>query len=162
VTDADAALSVHDLIRQLADLQNRSTGFVLATFGNEPREIPPIMMREDVTSRIGNLNIIEILTIDQPANVEQFMKELLAELVDQDDAESRINSSGLNSTRDIFPFEPSAFDQFCTYATANPGDGTPRKIISCLNECAIDVWTADGEVIDEATVDKIAPLVFNG
>ena len=99
-------------------------------------------------------------TLAAPANVKQFVEEMLAQLVDQNQANQRIQSEGLESTTQTFPFTATAFELLCDYACQDPVKSTPRNIIKTINECAIAAWDAQNKVIDDTIVNEIAPIIF--
>ena len=67
-------------------------------------------------SRVGAHNYIELDTLAAPANVKQFVEEMLAHLIDQNQANQRIQSEGLPSTTQTYPFTATAFELLCDYA----------------------------------------------
>ena len=111
-------------------------------------------------SRIGAHNYIELDTLAAPANVKQFVEEMLAHLIDQNQANQRIQSDALPSTTQTYPFTASAFELLCEYACQDAVKSTPRNIIKTINECAIAAWDAQKKVIDDSNVNEIAPIIF--
>jgi polygalacturonase len=119
-----------------------------------------MLVRGDVSSRVSPNNYIELETLAAPANVQQFVREMLEHLVDQVEAEKRIQADTLPSTKDTYPFTATAFDLLCDYACQDVIKSTPRNIIRTINECAIAAWDAQKKVIDEDIVNEIAPIIF--
>lgn len=163
VREGDAAESWHQYIRKLADNANSSVGFVIGFKANTIDEAPRVLIRGDVKQRISAPNYIELDTLSAVANVQQFVKEMLAHLVDQPQAGQVIQTERLtgSATVDTYPFTTSAFDLLCDYACQDPIQSTPRNIIRTINECAIAAWDAKKRIIDDAIVNDIAPIVFS-
>ena len=161
IRDNDAVESVHNYLRRLAEPQNSSLGFVISTFANIEDDMPPIITRQDVRSRIGAINYMEIPPLPSVEDVKAFLDELLRDLIDQDVAEVRIQEKGLKSTRETYPFEAEAFDLLCDYASQDPIKTLPRNIIHAVNECAISAWDVDKLIVDTDIIHEVAPLVFS-
>ncbi len=161
IRDVDAVESVHNYLRRLADQQNSSLGFVISTFANIEDDMPDIIQRADVRSRIGASNYLEIPPLPGVEDVKAFLEELLQELIDQDMAEARIQEKGLSSTRETYPFDAEGFGLLCDYASQDPVKALPRNIIHAVNECAISAWDLESLVIDSTIINEVAPLVFS-
>jgi len=160
VREGDAAESWHQYIRKLADNANSSVGFVIGFKADTRDDAPKVLVRGDVSSRISANNYIELETLAAPSNVQQFVKEMLAHLVKQPEAEQRIQADSLPSTTDTYPFTATAFDLMCDYACQDVIKSTPRNIIRTINECAIAAWDAEKKVVDDDIVNEIAPIIF--
>ena len=160
VREGDAAESWHQYIRKLSDNANSSVGFVIGFKADTRDNAPKVLVRQDVFSRVAAHNYIELDTLAAPANVKQFVEEMLAHLVDQNQANQRIQSEGLQSTTQTFPFTATAFELLCDYACQDAVKSTPRNIIKTINECAIAAWDAQNKVIDDTNVNEIAPIIF--
>ena len=160
VRTGDAAESWHSYIRKLADNANSTVGFVIGFKADTRDEAPEMLVRPDVSSRISAANFIELETLAAPANVQQFVQEMLAHLVNQGEAEKRIQADSLSSTKDTYPFTASAFALMCDYACQDVIKSTPRNIIRTINECAIAAWDVQKQVIEDDIVNEIAPIIF--
>lgn len=160
VRTGDAAESWHQYIRKLSDNANSHVGFVIGFKADTRDDAPEMLVRGDVSSRVSPNNYIELETLAAPANVQQFVREMLEHLVDQGEAEKRIQVDTLPSTRDTYPFTATAFDLMCDYACQDVIKSTPRNIIRTINECAIAAWDSQKRVIDEDNVNEIAPIIF--
>lgn len=162
VKSGDAAESWHDYLRKLSDNANSSVGFVIGFKADTLDEAPRILVREDITSRIGKQNLIELPTLAAPANVKTFVEDMLEHLIDEPQANALIKAESLPTKFKRFPFTDSAFDLMCDYACQDPHKSTPRNIIRTINECAIAAWDANPKkrIIDDAIVNDIAPVVF--
>jgi len=160
VREGDAAESWHQYIRKLADNANSSVGYIIGFKADTLDDPPRVLIRNDVTSRMSAMNIIELETLAAPANVKQFVEEMLTHLVDQNVSAQRINDEGLQAINTTYPFTKSAFDLMCDYACQDVVKSTPRNIIRTINECAIAAWDAQQKVIDDDIVNEIAPIIF--
>lgn len=160
VKQGDAAESWHDYLRKLADNANSTVGFVIGATANTVDEMPRVLIRPDITSRIGKLNIIELEPLAAPANVKTFVEDMLKHLVDQTKADALIKAEKLQSTLTTYPFTASAFDLLCDYACQDPIKSTPRNIIKTINECAIQAWDGQQRIINDDVVNELAPIVF--
>lgn len=160
VRTGDAAESWHQYIRKLADNANSLVGFVIGFKADTRDDAPEMLVRGDVSSRISSNNYIELETLAAPANVQQFVKEMLQHLVEQTEAEKRIQADSLPSTVDTYPLTANAFELMCDYACQDVIKSTPRNIIRTINECAIASWDSQKKVIDEDIVNEIAPIIF--
>lgn len=160
VREGDAAESWHQYIRKLADNANSSVGYVIGFKADTRDDAPRVLIRDDVVSRMSAINLIELETLPSPANVQNFVKEMLQHLVDSAKASQRIQDEGLASTIDTYPFTSSAFELLCDYACQDVIKSTPRNIIRTINECAIAAWDAQEKVIDDHIVNEIAPIIF--
>jgi hypothetical protein len=162
VKQGDAAESWHDYLRKLSDNSNSSVGFILGFKADTIDDAPRILIRPDVTSRIGKQNLIELETLAAPANVKSFVEDMLSHLVDPAKAQNLITAESLPTKLKTYPFTESAFDLMCDYACQDPHKSTPRNIIRTINECAITAWDANPKkrVIDDSIVNDIAPVIF--
>jgi len=160
VREGDAAESWHQYIRKLADNANYSVGFIIGFKADTRDEAPKVLLRGDIFSRVSASNYIELETLSAPANVKQFVEEMLEHLVNQKQADSRIKADGLPSTVRTYPFTASAFVLMCDYACQDAYKSTPRNIIRTINECAIEAWDAKKKVVDDDIVNRIAPIIF--
>ncbi len=160
VREGDAAESWHQYIRKLSDNANSSVGFIIGFKADTRDQAPEMLIRGDVYSRVGANNYIELETLAAPANVKQFVEEMLQHLVDQSLAGKRIQDKGLSATAQTYPFTAAAFDLLCDYACQDTIKSTPRNIIKAINDAAIASWDANTEVVDDDVVNEIAPMVF--
>lgn len=160
VREGDAAESWHQYIRKLSDNANSSVGFVIGFKADTRDDAPRVFLRGDVTSRIGVNNYIELETLAAPANVKQFVEEMLQHLIDQSQATQRISEEGLPATVTTYPFTDTAFELLCDYACQDVIKSTPRNIIKTINECAIAAWDDEQKIINDDIVNEIAPIIF--
>jgi hypothetical protein len=160
VREGDASESWHQYLRKLSDTANSTVGFILSCKGDTRDDMPRILNRQDVRSRIGELNYIELETLAAPANVKAFVEELLGKLVNQEAANQRIQAEGLTTTVQTYPFTATAFDLLCDYACQDAVKSTPRNIIKAINECAIAAHDAQEKVVGDSIVNDIAPIIF--
>ena len=80
VRTADALESVHFYIRNLAEKKNSLVGFLIGFKAVVIDDGPEPLRRNDVMSRIGNQNYIELPPLPAIADVKTFMRDLLRNL----------------------------------------------------------------------------------
>lgn len=160
IKQGDAAESWHQYTRKLADNPNSSIGFIIGFKAVTVDEAPKMIVREDILSRISRANMIELETLSAPADVKTFVKEMLAHIVNQKDADKLIKNEKLPCTVSTYPFSDTAFELLCDYACQDAIKSTPRNIIRTINECAIAAWDASKKFIDDEIVNENAPIIF--
>jgi hypothetical protein len=161
VRAGDAAESLHSYLRKLAEPANSSVGFIIGSYALTLDDAPELLVRQDVRTRVREPNYIEILPLPAVEQVQGFLHQLLAELIDQNRGEARIQAEGLGVTLDTYPFSAASFDLLCEYASQDPIKALPRNFITALNECSIQAWDEEKPVVDEVIVNEVAPLVFS-
>jgi len=92
--------------------------------------------------------------------VQIFLKELLADLVEQNKAEKKIQNESLGVSLKTYPFTAEAFEMLCEFASQDPIKALPRNLIKAVNECAISAWDERKPIIEQNIVNEIAPLIF--
>lgn len=161
VKPGDAAESIHQYLRRLAEPANASVGFLIGFKADVLDDAPPILRRGDIVGRVGSSNYIDIPPLPAVADVKKFIRELLRNLTMEASVQARIASDGLSNTAvGIFPFETSAFEVLADYATQDISRALPRYIINAINECAIQAWDEGKPLIDEGIVNGVAQFVF--
>lgn len=160
IRNPDSLESVHNYMRHLAEPGNSTVGFIISSLSLTIDQLGDVLFRLDVRGRLGTRNYQEISSLESMDNVRLFIQQLLAELIDRNQAEQRIQDKGLMTSLDTYPFSAQAFDLFCDYASQEPTRALPRSIIKALNECAISAWDADKAVIEEDLVHEVVPVVF--
>ncbi|MBW1928884.1 MAG: hypothetical protein JRJ13_06980 [Deltaproteobacteria bacterium] len=78
----------------------------------------------------------------------------------QEAAEKKIQDEKLGVPLETYPFNNSAFELLCDYASQDPVKALPRNLINSINECAIQAWDEQKPIVDDAIVNDVAPLVF--
>lgn len=160
VRTGDSTESIHQYFRKLADPANSSIGFVIGSTADTRDEMPRILNRADISTRIGEINYIEIPHLPAVQDVKTFVKELLQHLVQHEAAEKRIQDDKLGVPLETYPFNNSAFELLCDYASQDPVKALPRNLINSINECAIQAWDDQKQIVDDEIVNDVAPLVF--
>jgi hypothetical protein len=159
VRTADAIESLHDYLRKLSEPANAYVGFIIASYALSLDDMPELLIRPDIRGRIGELNVVEIPPLPT-VEVKVFTRELLAELVDTERAEAKIQEGNLGVSIETYPFTSDAFDMLCEYASQDPIKALPRNIIKTINECAISAWDEDKPIVNVDIVNEVAPLIF--
>lgn len=160
VRSGDAAESIHLYFRRLAEPANASVGFLVGFKADVFDDAPEMLQRGDVQGRIGAGNYIDIPPLPAVADVKTFVGELLATLIDEEQAQERITENRLDTELGKYPFERNAFELLADYATQDPARALPRYIINAINECAIQAWDDGKQLVDEAIVNNVAQYVF--
>lgn len=156
----DAMESLHDYLRKLSEPSNSTVGFIIAGTAVTLDDMPEWYHRADILTRVGKDNVVEIPHLPAVREVEVFMKEMLAEFIDRNQADKRIKKESLGVSLETYPFKADAFELMTEYATQDPEKALPRNIIRAINECAITAWDAEKSVIETDIVNDIAPLIF--
>jgi len=160
VRSGDAAESIHQYLRRLAEPANASVGFLIGFRADVFDDAPPILQRGDIMGRVGTSNYVDIPPLPAVADVKTFVRELLKNLIDLDKVQTHIIEHGLDTEPGVYPFERSAFEILADYATQDPTRALPRYIINTINECAIQAWDEEKHLVDERIVNGVAPFVF--
>jgi len=160
VKTGDATESLHTYLRKLAEPSNSSVGFIIASYALTLDDMAELVVRVDVRNRIGENNLVEIPPLPSIRDVQIFLKELLAKLVDQNKAEEKIQNESLGVSLETYPFTAEAFDMLCEFASQDPTKALPRNLIKAVNECAISTWDERKPIIEPNIVNEIAPLIF--
>ena len=162
VKSGDETEYLIDYLRELSNKSNNTVGFIIAGTAQAMDNLPALFLNEAIrrAGRIGTDHYIEIPYLSAVADVSNFLKELLKELVDQESAEELIRKDSLVVSLETYPFNSESFDLLCQYATGDPTKALPSHLIHCLNECAISTWDERKPVIEPEIVNDIAPLVF--
>jgi len=160
VKAGDAAESIHQYLRRLSEPANASVGFLVGFKADVFDDAPAILQRGDIVGRIGTSNYVDIPPLPAVADVKTFVGELLSNLTDEDQVQTRIADQNLNTELGVFPFEPSAFELLADYATQDITRALPRYIINAINESAIQAWDEEKPLIDEEIVNSVAQYVF--
>ena len=160
VKTVDAVESLHNYLRKLAERYNSSVGWIIAGYAVTMDDMPELLVRADIRTRIGDNNCIEIPHLPSVRDIQIFLKELLAELIDQEAAEQKIQKEALGVSLQTYPFTSEAYDMLCEYASQDPIKALPRNLIKAVNECAISAWDVKKAIVGQDIVNDIAPFVF--
>lgn len=160
VRAGDAAESIHQYFRRLAEPANASVGFLIGFRADVFDDAPQVLQRGDIMGRVGTSNYVDIPPLPAVSDVKTFVSELLKNLIDQEQAQARISEHGLDTDLGIYPFERSAFELLADFATQDISRSLPRNIINAINECAIQAWDEEKHLADEGIVNGVAQYVF--
>jgi hypothetical protein len=160
VRSGDTTESIHLYIRNLAEKKNSFVGFLISFKADVLDEAPESLRRNDVMSRVGNQNYMDIPPLPAIADVKAFMRDLLLNLTLPNKVEGLIAKKGLDTKPGVFPFAPTAFELLADYTTQDITRALPRNIINAINECAIQAWDEEKALVDESIVNAVAPYVF--
>jgi len=160
VRKGNAQESLHTYLRRLAEPANSSVGFIIAGYALALNDMAELIWRDDVRTRVGENNFVFLDHLPNVKDVQEFLRQMLAELVDHTQAQVKISSEGLGVSLETYPFTSDAFDLLCQIAAADPTKALPRNIIKAVNECCISAWDSNQAIVDENVVNEIAPSVF--
>ena len=160
VKSGDSAESIHRYIRKLSEPANATVGFLIGFKADVIDDAPPILRHNDIVSRISASNYVDIPPLPAVSDVKSFIRELLKNLTDETSVKTKIESDGLDSEHGVFPFDRSAIELLADYATQDPTRALPRYIITAINECAIQTWDEEKQLVDDSIVNDVAPHVF--
>ncbi|MGQ9555750.1 MAG: hypothetical protein ACUVWR_16750 [Anaerolineae bacterium] len=160
VRAGDAAESIHQYLRRLAEPANDSVGFLIGFKADVMDDAPEVLRRGDIQGRIGTSNYVDIPPLPAVQDVKTFVSELLSHLTDGPKVEACIAERSLDTKPGLFPFEPGAFELLADYATQDITRALPRFIINAINECAIQAWDEQEPLITEQIVNGVAQYVF--
>ena len=160
VKSQDYAESIHQYLRRLCEPVNANLGFIIGFFATVIDEAPEILRRPDIVTRIGKINYIDLPYLQAVADVEQFIKEMLRNLTVEAQVNQRITDNKLDTEFGIYPFDATSLSVLADYAASDPTKALPRNIINAINECAIQAWDEQKQMIDEAIIHNVAPLMF--
>jgi hypothetical protein len=135
-------------------------GFIIASYALTLNDMAELLIRQDIRSRLGEHNYVEIPPLPAIEDIRTFIREMLAELIDGERAEAKIHQESLGIALETYPFNSDSFDLLCEYASQDPVKALPRNLINAINECAISAWDAGKPIIDEDIVNDVAPLIF--
>ena len=160
VRTGDQSESVHTYLRKLSESWNSSLGFVLSAYALTIDDMAEIIVRADIRTRIGENNFVEIPPLPSVQDIQIFLKELLAELIEQKKAEEKIQKESLEVSIKTYPLTAEAFDMLSDFASQDPTKALPRNLIKAVNECAISAWDERKPIIEPNIVNDIAPVIF--
>lgn len=97
VKAGDASESIHQYFRRLAEPANASVGFLIGFKADVFDDSPQILQRGDIMGRVGPSNYVDIPPLPAVSDVKAFVSELLKNLIDQEQAQARVNEQGLDT-----------------------------------------------------------------
>jgi len=159
VTDDDAQRSFHDAFRKLASDENDCGGFIISLHAGKEEDIPFFIYETDITNRIGKDNIHDLQYLQEEADVEKFLEDLLSLIIDPNKKSESEGRGNIPKGLQWYPFADDAKDQFVDLAVRAPTASLPRNIIKAVNECAIQTVTRDSRIIELEDLGP-AQLIF--
>jgi hypothetical protein len=154
VDDSDAQESFHDAFRKLASDENDALGFVVSIFAGAENQIPDFVFRPDIINRINRNNIHLLNYLQEPNEVEQFLRDLFDLMVDPAKKQAAEASGEIPPGLQWYPFSDTAKEQFVDIAVSAVTASLPRNLIKAVNECAVEAVQRGARVID---VDDLNP-----
>lgn len=150
----EAVDSFREAMRLLSEEASSNVGFVIAALRPVEDESPSyqILAGGAVSTRLGEKNYVQIPQLE-PVVAAEFVKELLAELVDGDCVATR----GVEEP-DLFPFSTSAIELLDQWMTEDPTRQLPRPIIQALNNGAFAAWESGKDHVDGSAMARALGL----
>ena len=162
LTNHDSIEEYKFAFRRLFDNDNNVLGIIVA-FQHEGgiEEAPEVVSDEAVMRRIdyqaGYFDLGRLVV--EMNDARDFIIQVLAYLVDGDEAQRTIDDEGLDTEREFFPFTPNAVDVIADFVTQEPALQLPSQIISKLGAAVVKGWMKeDGSghvLIDDEIVQQV-------
>jgi hypothetical protein len=151
--DADAQESFHDGLRKLASEENDALGFMVSIFAGAENQIPDFVFRPDIISRINRSNIHLLNYLQEPREVEQFLRDLFDLMVDPAKKQAAETAGEIPAGLPWYPLTDTAKEQFVDTAVSAVTASLPRNLIKAVNECAVEAVQRGQRVIDVADLN---------
>jgi hypothetical protein len=143
VTNPDSHQEFVWAFRRLVDDENDVLGLVVGFQQEGGMEAaPPIFSDLAIVTRVGGpsgfIDLSELVA--EPNDVKEFVTAVLARLVDQAAAKVTIDTEGLSTEPEWFPFTPDASDRIAEHITEDPDRKSPREIKNLLARAVVAAW----------------------
>ena len=163
VTNADSLHELQQMLRDLLDDNNNYVGLILAIQSEGGMEsIGDLFTRDDIFRRVdfaqGYIDLTAM--VSEVSSAEQFMRHVLAYLIDQEKAESTIKGETLAVSKESFPFSDEAIKAIATHISDKPDWASPAFILATMGTAAVEAWRrreksdkhiiVDTEIIEES------------
>jgi hypothetical protein len=143
VTNSDSQRELQHMFRDLFDDNNNCVGLIAAIQAEQGMDsIGDFFMREDIFRRVDYAQGYIDLTamVSEVESAEEFMRRVLAYLIDQEKAAATIDKENLNATKEIFPFENDAIRAIATHISDKPEWASPAFILATMSTGAVEAW----------------------
>lgn len=165
VTSADAQNEIRFMIRLLLENTNNVVGTVFAVQVEGGMEsIGEFFTNEDIKRRLdfdeGYIDLDG--SVNQISDSNQFIRQAIQYLVNQEAASETIEIDGLSTTSDLFPFTEDAIEAITSHVADNPSAASPAFILSVMSGSAIAAWRQRAEFEKHVLVgrDIIEQIIF--
>ena len=159
IRNQDCRESFHDAFRKLADDDNDVLGFIVSIFTVGEDDIPDFIYTQDIVTRLNKANIHALEYLAHDDDVRQFLKDLLALVIDDEKKKEKEKQGQVASGLEYYPLTDEAMDGLVNLAISAPTASLPRNFISALNEGAVHAARRDSYVIDTDDL-KPAQAIF--
>ncbi len=159
IRNLDCRESFHDAFRKLADDDNDVLGFIVSIFTIGEEDIPDFIYSQDIVTRLNKANIHPLEYLAHDDDVRQFLKDLLALVIDDEKKKEKEKKGQVPSGLEYYPLTDEALDELVNLAISAPTASLPRNFISALNEGAVHAARRDSYVIDTDDL-KTAQTIF--
>lgn len=157
VTSADAQNEIRYMIRLLLEDSNNFIGTVFAVQVEAGMEsIGEFFTSDDIRRRLDfDEGYIDLEgAVNQVSDAEQFIRQAIQYLVSQETASAIIQSDGLLTTDDLFPFTEDSISAITSHVADNPAEASPAFILSKMSSAAIAAWRQRAQFEKHVLVDR--------
>ena len=162
IRNQDCRESFHDAFRRLADDDNSVVGFIVSIYAMQEEEIPDFVFREDIKTRLNRANIHHLEYLAHDDDVRQFVKDLIALVVDKGKKSEREKQGNIPEGLEYYPLTNEAMDEIVNLAVSAPTASLPRNFISALNEGAVQAARRGSYVIDTQDLTPAQAIFSEG
>lgn len=132
VTNADSIAHWVKAFKILSDQLTKELGFIVSGSWRDPDDMPDALHDEQIQSRFGVDNYIQLKNFDEQ-EVREFVMALLDEWIDPEKRSVRLKqyaaeAEGEKCDEKTFPFTQKALEKFVTYACRNGNYSRPRDV----------------------------------
>ena len=163
VTNPDSVQEFTWALRRLVDNDNDVLGLVVGFEQEGGMEAAPGVFTDDaVQTRVGQdsgyIDLGEL--VGDEGDVKQFILQMLDRLVDAQAAKATIESEGLPTEPEYFPFTQEAVDRVTQFIIDDPNRKSPRQIKNLLSEAVVKAWL-DGrnsggvQLVDDGLLESV-------
>lgn len=165
VTHPDSQTELLHVIRLLLENSNTFVGLILAiqTEGGM-EQIGQFFTSPDIMRRVDYEHGYIDLTgmVAGVGDAEEFIKQVIEYLVDQQKAASVVEEEGLGTSAEIFPFTEEAIAAISAHISGDPERALPASIIAWMSNAAVEAWRRrnESEVHQLVTADIIEETIY--
>lgn len=162
IRNQDCRESFHDAFRKLADDDNDVVGIIVSIFTVSEDDIPDFIFTQDIVTRLNKANIHPLEYIAHEDDVQQFLIDLFALVIDDNKKEEKEKQGLIPSGLEYYPLTDEAKDEFVNLAVSAPTASLPRNFISALNEGAVHAARRGSYVIDTEDLQPAQAIFYEG
>lgn len=137
--------------RLIFDDNNTHFGFIYTLSARHPDDFPEVLIHQQIVSRLGESNLIELPNLSGP-EAREFVKKLVMDFVDME-AVTALTASGEGGSgfdKESYPFTKEGFEHFIEYWNLNQTKSKPRDIADKMNDAGFVALKTNKRLIDSA------------